>query len=112
MAKYMILYNSSEIASELMAKASPEEMRASMDEWIKWRDEASKTLKIDFGMPLQAASHVSEDGITDSNSQVSGYSTAESDSKEALIDELMTHPQLKRAGASIDVLEMLAMPGM
>lgn len=112
MAKFMILYNSSKKASDTMAEATPEEMQASMAEWIEWRDEASKTFKVDFGLPLQAVSRVTSDGTTESDSQVGGYSIAEGDSKDALLELLKTHPQLKRAGASIDVLEMLSMPGL
>lgn len=112
MAKYMVLYNSTASASELMANASPEEMKASMAEWIKWKDQASKTANFDFGMPLQAVSRVTTDDVTDSDSQVSGYSIMEGDSKEAIMELLKSHPHLKRPGASIDVLEMLSMPGM
>ena len=112
MMKFMVLYNSSTSASELMANASPEEMKASMDEWIKWRDEVSKTVKFDWGLPLQAVSRVTADGVTDSDSQVSGYSIMEGESKEAITELLKTHPHLKRPGAFIDILEMLSMPGI
>lgn len=111
MAKYMILYNSNASASELMANATPEEMLASMNEWIAWKDEAIKTVGFDFGMPLQARSAVTMDGTTDSDSQVSGYSTMESDF-DSITELLKKHPHLKRQGASIEVLEMLPMPGM
>ena len=112
MTKYMVLYNSTMAASQQMAQASPEEMKASMGEWMQWRDEASKTAKVDFGMPLQAVGHITADGVVDSDSQVSGYSIVEGESKEAVIEMLRSHPHLKRPDASIDVLEMLAMPGM
>jgi hypothetical protein len=112
MAKYLILYNSTDSATELMANASPEQMKDSMDEWIKWRDEAGKTAKFDFGMPLQAAGRVTTDGSGDSDNSASGYSIIEGDSKDAIIELLLTHPHLKRAGASIDLLEMMAMPGL
>jgi hypothetical protein len=112
MAKYLVIYNSTFNASELMAKASPEEMKASMDDWIKWKDEATKTAKFDFGMPLQAVSRITSEGVSDSNNQASGYSIMEGDSKEAIIDLLKKHPHMKRQGASIDLLEMISMPGM
>lgn len=99
-------------AADLMANASPEEMKASMGEWVKWRDEASKTLRVEFGMPLQAVGRITPDGVTGSDTHVSGYSIVEGASKEAVIAQLRTHPHLKRAGASIDVLEMLSMPGI
>lgn len=112
MAKYMILYNSTMAAADIMANSSPEQMKASMDEWSKWKDEAVKTVKFDFGMPLQAVRRVMPGIVTDSDNQASGYSIMESDSKDAIIELLKTHPHLKRQGASIDVLEMLSMPGM
>jgi hypothetical protein len=70
MAKYMVLYYSTTSASELMANASMEQMKASMNEWQKWKDNASKTAKIEFGMPLEAVKHISLQGTTDSDSKV------------------------------------------
>lgn len=112
MAKYMVLYNSTIAASELMANATPEDMKASMTEWIKWRDDASKTAKVEFGMPLQAVSRITPNGVTSGDNNISGYSIVEGDSKDAVLELLKTHPHLKRQGATIDVLEMLTMPGM
>ena len=112
MAKYMVLYNSTVSASERMANASQEEMNASMAEWIKWRDDASQTTKVDFGMPLQAVSRIGSDGVTDSDSQASGYSFLEGDSKDAIVELLKSHPHLKSPGAYIELLELLPMPGM
>jgi hypothetical protein len=106
------LYSSSTTASETMAQATPEKMKANMEEWIHWKDEASKTDKIDFGLPLQAVGHITPEGTTNSTTQVSGYSIVEGDSKDDIIALLQTHPQLKRPGASLDVLEMLSMPGL
>lgn len=112
MAKYMILYNSTASASELMANATPEEMQASMAEWIAWRDEAVKTVKFDFGMPLQAVNQVTAENVNSSDSQIGGYSMMEGDSKDAIVELLKSHPHLKRSGATIDVLEVLPMPGL
>jgi hypothetical protein len=111
MAKYMVLYNSSMSASDTMANATPEEMQASMAEWIAWKEEAEKTVGFDFGMPLQAAGRVTTSGLQDSDSNVSGYSTMEGE-KDAVVELLKSHPHLKRPGATIDVLEYLPMPGM
>lgn len=112
MTKFMILYNAPESASDTMANATPEEMKTSMEEWMKWRDEVSKTAKIDFGMPLQAVSRIDADGAGESDSKVSGYAMVEGDSKDAVVELLKTHPHLKRPSASIDVLEVLPMPGL
>jgi hypothetical protein len=108
----MVLFNSTIAASELMANATPEDMKASMAEWMKWADEAKKKAKFEFGMPLQAVNRITAGGVTASDSQISGYSIMEGESKDVIIDLLKSHPQMKRQGATIDVLEMLPMPGM
>jgi hypothetical protein len=112
MAKFMILYNSSVTARNAMAAATPEAIKASMEEWIQWRDVAGKTFKVDFGLPLQAISRVTADDAGSSGCPVNGYSIVEGEAKEELLVLLRTHPHLKRPGASIDVLEMLTMPGL
>jgi hypothetical protein len=94
-----------------MANATPEEMQASMAEWMAWRDEAVKSTKFDWGMPLQGVSQVTTSEIKATSSNVSGYSTMEGD-KDTITELLRSHPHLKRPGATIDVLEMLPMPGM
>ncbi len=112
MTKFMILYNSTATAREVMANATPEQMQASMQEWIEWRNAATPTAKIEFGLPLQAVGQVMAEGARASSSHIGGYSIAECDTKEALLELLKTHPQLKRPGAAIEVLEMLPMPGL
>lgn len=112
MSKFMILYNSSAMASDLMANATPEQMQASMADWMRWREVASEQFQVDFGLPLQAVSRVTTEGVRASDSETSGYSIVEGDSKDDLLTLLQSHPHLQRPGASIDVLEMLPMPGL
>lgn len=112
MAKFLIIYNSTQSATETMANASPEQIKAIMDEWIRWQQDAGKTFKMEWGMPLQAVGRVTPSGVTASDIQAGGYAMAEGDSKEALMELLRSHPQLQRPGATIDVLEMLPMPGL
>ena len=112
MPKFLILYNSNVSADELMANTTAEEMKASMEEWIAWAEEAKKTAGFEFGMPLKGVNKVTNDGVNESVSNASGYSIMEGDTKEAVTTLLASHPHLKRSGSSIDVLEMLPMPGM
>lgn len=112
MAKYMILYNSPMGAAERMAKSTPEEMKTSMEEWMRWQEEANKTAKMEWGMPLQIKGNVSSEGVTDSKCPATGYATMEADNKDMVLELIKTHPHLKGEGTSIDVLEMLPMPGM
>jgi hypothetical protein len=111
MAKYMILYKSASSASDLMKNATTEEMQASMAEWMAWKDRLDKSIGFEWGMPLQAVNAVTSSEVLDSQSTISGYATMEGD-KDAINEVLRSHPHLKRDGASIDVLEMLSMPGM
>ena len=43
---------------------------------------------------------------------VSGYSTIEAEDKDTVHTLIENHPHLKMEGNSIDVLEMIPMPGM
>ena len=112
MTKYLILYRSDVSASQTMAEATPDKMKTEMERWIKWRDDmTAKGLKIDFGMPLQIANKVTKGGVEAGSSDIGGYAFLEGD-KDVILDALKTHPQLDRLGASIDMLEVLPMPGI
>ena len=111
MAKYMVFYISKASASDSMANTSPEEMKASMAEWMKWKDDTSKTITVDFGMPLQPTNSISAGGVGDAHTPVSGYSILEGN-KDAIIEALKKHPHLKMPDSAIELLEFLPMPGM
>ena len=111
MAKFMVFYISKTAAAQQMADANPEEMKASMDEWIQWKDETSKTISVEFGMPLQPTNSISAAGVGEAHTPVSGYSILEGD-KDAIIEALKNHPHLKRPDSAIELLEFLSMPGM
>lgn len=111
MAKFLILYNSTATAAELMANASVEQMKASINEWTQWKLNAEKSAKFEFGMPIEAVSTVTASEIRNSTNQASGYSIMEGE-KDIITKLLQSHPHLQREGATIDVLEMLAMPGI
>jgi hypothetical protein len=112
MAQFMVIYNNSLKASELMARATQQQMEASVQDWLTWRDAVSGSFKVQFGLPLQAIGNVSPAGVAISTSRVSGYSLFEGESQEALMEALKNHPHLKRPNATIDVFMMLAMPGL
>ena len=112
MPKYLILHNADEGARDFMAHFTKEEMQAGMAEWIAWKTEAEKTVKFEFGMPLQSTTLVTQNGTEKSTTKVSGYSIVEADSEEVAFAALRNHPHLKRSGATLDVLEMVSMPGM
>jgi hypothetical protein len=109
MARFMVLYNSDIQAKDMMTSSTPEQRQASMVEWIKWREDASKQVKVEFGMPLQILTRVTADGQTESDIPVGGYSLLDGD-QDTIIGLLKVHPHLKRSGSSIDLLEIVPMP--
>ena len=109
MPKFMILYRSGMGASERMANATPEEMQASMGEWMKWSKSLPEGVTLEWGMPLQIRHHF---GAEAAASGVTGYSILEAEGKDAVHAAIESHPHLKDEGASIDALELLLMPGM
>ena len=111
MPKYLVIFNSTVNASDTMKQATPEQMQASMQEWMQWKEIAEKKVKFEWGQPIQAIARITPTGVVNSDSQASGYCTLEG-SKEDVMALLTTHPHLKREGATTDVLERLSMPGM
>jgi len=95
MTKFMVLYRSSTSARDQMANATPEQMKAGMEAWMQWAGQAGDAV-VDLGAPLAPA----------------GYSIMQADSAGALGGVLDGHPHLSMPGNSIEVLEMLSMPGM
>jgi hypothetical protein len=108
MTKFMVLYRSSASARDQMASATPEQMKAGMEAWMQWAGKAGEAV-VDLGAPLAPAAHV---GPGSGAGEISGYSIMQADSAEALGGVLDGHPHLSMTGNSIEVLEMLSMPGM
>lgn len=108
----MILLNAPEPAKDQMARSSMEQMQASMADWIAWKDEAEKKVTFTFGSPLQAVARISPTEAGESDNQISGYAMIEADSQELAVEVLRNHPHLLRDGATIDLAEVVTMPGM
>jgi len=111
MKKFLILYQSSVPASEQMAKASPEQMKAGMDLWKKWANKAGKAI-VDLGAPVGNAQQMTGASPRPSDCKVTGFSILQAESAKAIQDLLKDHPHFNAPGSSIEVLEFLAMPGM
>ena len=108
MAKFMILYRATTSAREQMAGATPEQMKAGMDAWMTWAGKAGDAV-VDLGTPLGDSTHV---GSAASAGDVCGYSILQAGSAQDITNILDGHPHLDMPGNSIDVLELLSMPGM
>lgn len=111
MSRFLVLFNAPEPMSEFMVRNTPEERQAGLDAWMKWKEEAEKTVKFEFGAVVQAVSRIKQNEVIDSPNQASNYAFAEANSKDDVVKALQNHPHLQRNDASIDVLEFLSMPG-
>jgi hypothetical protein len=109
--RFLVLYNSSVPASEQMASATPEQAKAGMEAWMAWAHKAGDAV-VDLGAPIQATARISANGAAGNDSQASGYSLLQGNSREDIDALLADHPHLKLPGSSIDVFEALPLPGM
>ena len=94
-----------------MASATPEQMKQGMDLWKAWAQEAQKAI-VDLGMPLANPQEITGTSVRQSDSKVTGFSILQAESARAVTDLLMKHPHHRAPGASIEVLQMMPMPGM
>jgi hypothetical protein len=92
-------------------QATPEQVKKSIDEWIAWKNIADKSVKFEFGLPLQAISRISPDEIITSPNPASGHAFIEGEITE-IENLLQTHPHLKTEGTTIDLFEMIPIEQM
>lgn len=108
MTKYLLLYRADVSAADQMANASPEDAQAGMDAWMTWAGKVGSALT-DMGSPTQPVATI---GGAGGAGFVGGYSLMEADSLDELEGLLDAHPHLMMEGNSIEVLELLPVPGM
>ena len=104
MSKFLVLYRSTVSAADQMANADPESGAASMQAWMDWNDRAGDAV-VDLGSPTQTVA----DG--ESGSFIGGYSILQAASLDELQGVLADHPH-HSWGGTIEVLEILEIPGM
>jgi hypothetical protein len=112
MKKFLVLYQSTVPAAEMMKNITPEQAKAGMDAWMSWATQAGPAI-VDLGNPVAAAAKL--DGsqqLVASTAQVGGFSILQAESKDKLTGLLRNHPHFMAPGASIEVFEFLPMPGM
>ncbi len=115
MSKYLLLYRSATSAEDQMANSSPDEAQAGMDAWTEWANRAGSAL-VDFGSPTTAVGTVGGAGSAGGSAGsaggfVGGYSIMQADSTDALKGKLEGHPHLMLDGSSIEIYELLDLPG-
>jgi hypothetical protein len=111
MARYVVLYNAPTSAREQMASATPEQQQEGMQAWMTWAQDAGSGI-VDLGAPLQPVANVGVNGGASGAGETSGYSILQADDRAGVEALLTNHPHLMTPGASIEVLEVLPIPGM
>jgi hypothetical protein len=99
MKKFLVLYRSSVSAADQMAGAKPEQAQAGMAAWMEWAGRNRDAI-VELGSPLGG------------DSDVSGYSIVQAESKDGAAELFKDHPHLRMPGdSSIELLEFLPLPG-
>jgi hypothetical protein len=111
MKKFLALYKAPLASFEQMMKATPEQQKAGMDAWMVWGKKAGSSI-VDMGAPLGKALSVTPTGSSPIKNDLGGYSILQGESKEALAETLKGHPHFMMPGGTIELTEVMEIPGM
>ncbi len=108
----MVLYQAPVSASAMMANMDPEQAKKGMAVWMAW-SEKNRDGIVDLGTPLGDGKRVESGSISETQSQVTGFSIVQAESLDDVTEMLKDHPHFFSPGTvSIEVFEFLPMPGM
>jgi len=110
MKKFLVLYKASASAFEQAMKSTPEQQKAGMEAWMAWGKKAASSI-VDMGAPLGKSLRVTPGGASPTKNDLGGYSILQADSKEALAETLKGHPHFMMTDSSIEITELMPMPG-
>jgi hypothetical protein len=111
MKKFLVLYKASQAAFQQMMKSTPEQQKAGMEAWMAWSKKAASSI-VDMGAPLGKTLKVTPAGASPTTNDLGGYSVLQAESKEALAATLKGHPHFMMPDSSIEIVELMPMPGM
>jgi hypothetical protein len=110
MKKFLVLYKASTAAFQQAMKSTPEQQKAGMDAWMAWGKKAESSI-VDMGAPLGKSLRVTPGGASPVVNDLGGYTIMQGESKEALADKMKGHPHFMMADSSIEIVELMPMPG-
>ncbi|SPE28298.1 conserved hypothetical protein [Candidatus Sulfopaludibacter sp. SbA3] len=116
MKKYLVLYRSEAAlsgmtVSEMFARSTPEQMEAGMGAWRAWHEKCGGAV-VDLGAPLDKSTAVAAGSEAPSKTSITGYTLLQAGSLEEAVSLMKDHPHFRAPGASVQILECIAMPGM
>jgi len=112
MKKFLVLYKASPAAfQKMMESSTPEQQKAGMDAWMAWGKKAASSI-VDMGAPLGKAMKVTPTSSAPATNDLGGYSILQAESKEALAETLKGHPHFMMPDGTIEITEVMPIPGM
>jgi hypothetical protein len=112
MKKFLVLYKASQAAFDQMKHATPDQQKAGMEAWMSWSKKASSSI-LDMGGPLGKSVRVAKGGaVSPATNDLGGFSVMQAESKEALAAAMKEHPHFMMPDSSIEIVELIAIPGM
>ena len=112
MKKFLVLYKASQSGFEQMMKSTPEQQQAGMAAWMSWSQKAGKSI-VDMGGPLGKSVKVAKGGaVSPVTNDLGGFSIMTAESKEALAASMKEHPHFMMPDSSIEIVELMPIPGM
>ena len=112
MKKFLVLYrmDMGEMR-KMMASTSAEDRKKSMGEWELWMKKNMASF-VDSGAPVGKTKQTTKDGVADIKNDIGGYSIVQNESHEAAAALFANSPHLTMPGATVEVMEIMPMPGM
>ena len=113
MKKFLVLYKAStEAFQQMMKNTTPEQQKAGMEAWMSWSKKAASSI-VDMGGPLGKSARVAKGGaVSPVVNDLGGYSIMQAESKEALAATMKDHPHFMMPDSSIEIIELMPIPGM
>ncbi|HEY3595345.1 MAG TPA: hypothetical protein VGL13_15770 [Polyangiaceae bacterium] len=111
MKKFLVLYKAPTSSFDQMRKATPEQQKAGMDAWMTWSKKAASSI-VDMGGPLGKSMRVTKSNASPSTNDFGGFSVLQAESQEALAESLKGHPHFMTPEGTIEIVELMPIPGM
>lgn len=113
MKKFLVLYMAKPAAfAKMMKNSTPEQQKKGMDAWMKWMGDHKDSV-VEGGAPLGKTKRVEVKSVSDVKNNVGGYSIVQAKTASAAAKLFgKRHPHLQMPGGWIEIVEIMAMPGM
>lgn len=96
------------ISAEEQMNVSPEERKKGMEPWLAWMKKMGKALE-DGGTPLVNGMRFTKNGVSKSETEVTGFSVISAEDMDEAKAMIKDHPHFMTPKASIEVFEMMPM---